>query len=68
MERLDYEETFAPIVRFESVRSLVALTEEMGWQLNQMDVATAFVYADLEEETFVEIPEGVALVGEEDMV
>ena len=33
-----------------------------------MDVATAFLYADLEEETFVEIPERVALVGEGDMV
>ena len=33
-----------------------------------MDVATAFLYADLEEETFVDILEGVALVGEGDML
>ena len=46
----------------------MALAAEMGWQLDQMDVATAFLYADLEEETFVEIPEGVAPMGVGDMV
>ena len=68
VEGLEYEETFAPTVRFESVRALVALAAGMGWQFDQMDVATTFLYADLEEETFVEIPEEVALVGEGDMV
>ena len=64
MEGVDYDETFAPTVRFESVRALVALAASMGWELDQMDVATAFLYAKLEEETFVDIPEGVAPVGE----
>ena len=45
MEGVDYDETFAPTVRFESVRALVALAASMGWELDQMDVATAFLYA-----------------------
>ena len=60
VEGVDYEETFAPTVRFESVRALVALAAGTGWHLDEMDVATTFLYAELEEETFVEIPEGVA--------
>ena len=59
MEGVDYDETFAPTVRLESVRALVALAASMGWELHQMDVATAFLYAKLAEETFVDIPEGV---------
>ena len=63
MEGLDYDETYAPIVRFESVRALVAMAASLGWKLDQMDVATAFLYANLEEETYVDIREGVAAVG-----
>ena len=68
VEGVDYEETVAPTVRFESVRALVALAAGIGWHLDQMDVTTAFLYAEPEEETFVEIPEGVAEVGEGDIV
>ena len=64
----DYEGKFASTVRFESVRALVAMAARVGWELDQMDVTTAFLYAELEEETYVEIPEGVAQVGEGDMV
>ena len=63
VEGVDYEETFAPTVRFQSVRALVAMAAGVGWELDQMDVTTAFLYAELEEETYVEIPEGVAQVG-----
>ena len=68
VEGLDYEETFSPTVRFESVRALVALVAGIGSHLDQMNVATAFLYAELEEETFVEIPEGVAPMRKGDMV
>ena len=68
MKGIDYEETFAPTVRFESVRALVAMAAGVGWELDQMDVTTAFLYAELEEQTYVEIPEGEAQVGKGDMV
>ena len=68
VEGVDYEETFAPTVRFESVRALVAMAAGGGLELDQMDVTTTFLYAELEEETYVEIPEGVAQVGEGDRV
>ena len=63
MEGVDYDENFALIVRFESVRALVALVAPMGWELDQMDVATLLPYAKLGEETYVEIPVGVVPVG-----
>ena len=67
VEGLDYNETY-PTVRFESVRALVAMEASLGWEVDQMDVATAFLYADLEEETYVGIPEGVASVDGGDRV
>ena len=66
MEGIDYYETFAPTVRFESIRSLIVFGVAEGWNFDQMDVSTTFLYADLEEETFVEVPEGVS--GVEGMV
>ena len=62
MEGGDCNEAFTPVVRFENVRALVALATSMGWELDQMDVATSFLYAKLVEETYVDIPEGVVLV------
>ena len=46
----------------------MALAAGVGWELDQMDVTTAFLYAELEEEIYVEIPEGVAQVWKGDMV
>lgn len=59
-EGFDDDETLAPIVHFKSVRALVALSASMGWELDQMDVATTFLHAKLEEEMCVE---GVVSVG-----
>jgi Reverse transcriptase (RNA-dependent DNA polymerase) len=52
---VDYKETFAPVVRFTSVRILLAL---LDLELHQMDVVTAFLNGDLNEEIFMEQPEG----------
>ena len=42
-EGIDYEETFAPVARYSSIRTIISLTAEMGWRVHQMDVKTAFL-------------------------
>jgi Reverse transcriptase (RNA-dependent DNA polymerase) len=46
---LDYEETFAPVVRFTSIRILLALVAHLNLELHQMDVVTAFLNGDLDD-------------------
>ena len=58
-EGIDYEETFSPIVSFESVRLMVAAAAADNMHTHQMDVTTAFLYASLEEEVYMELMEGM---------
>ena len=58
-EGVDYTETYSPTVRFESIRMMIAAAASERMQLEQMDVTTAFLYADLEEDVYLEIPEEV---------
>ena len=68
VEGIDYDQTFSPTVRFESIRQLVALGTSKGMEMHQMDVTTAFLYAPLEEEVFMQQPEGTIKEGEEGKV
>ena len=68
VEGVDYDQTFSPTVRFESIRQLIALGASKGLQMHQMDVTTTFLYAPLEEEVFMEQPEGTVLPGDEGKV
>ena len=43
VEGVDYDETFAPVARYTSIRSIISIAAEMGWQIHQMDVKTAFL-------------------------
>ena len=54
----DYTETFAPVVKLSTVRTLLALVASMDLELEQMDVVTAFLNGDLEEDIYMEVPEG----------
>ena len=56
---IDYSETFAPVVRYDSLRVFLAVVAVQDLELEQFDVQTAFLYGELEEEIFMEIPEGV---------
>ena len=54
----DCGSTFAPVCRLQSVRMVLAIDAEMDWKVRQLDVKTAFLYADIEEEVFVANPPG----------
>ncbi len=61
----DYDETFSPVVRFESVRTVIALAAQHGLKLHQTDVTTAFLNGILNEEIHMKQPEGFAKNGKE---
>lgn len=61
---LDYKETFSPVVRYDSLRVMLALTAAKNLELAQFDVQTAFLHGKLEEEIWMKIPEGLDVRGE----
>lgn len=62
---IDYRETFSPVVRFNSIRTLLAYAVQKGMLIHQMDVVTAFLNGDLEEEIYMHQPEGYMKTGGE---
>ena len=58
IEGIDYEETFAPIARYSSIRIILALSVQMGWHIHQMDVKTTFLNGIIKKEVYIEQPEG----------
>jgi len=65
---VDYKETFAPVLKYQSLRVLLSIANEEKMHVHQMDVKTAFLNGDLEEEVYVEQPEGMIKTGEEHKV
>jgi hypothetical protein len=68
IEGIDYNETFAPVARYSSIRSIFALSTQMGWRIHQMDVKTAFLNGIIEEEVYIENPEGFEIFSNESYV
>jgi hypothetical protein len=62
---IDFEETFSPVARFETVRLLLALSALEDWEIEALDVKTAFLYGNLDEELYMEQPEGFVVKGQE---
>ena len=58
VEGTDFEETFAPVAHLESIRILLAYASRMGIKLFYMDVKSAFLNGEIEEDVYVTQPEG----------
>ena len=58
---IDYMETYAPVVKSESLRVLFAITAAEDLEMVQFDVTTAFLYRDLEEDIYIKVPEGLSV-------
>ena len=57
-EGIDYEETFASVARYTSVRAVLAIVASKGWKVHQVDVKTTFLNGKITEEVYLEQPEG----------
>jgi len=55
---LDYNQTFAPVAKFTTIRCILAMTAANASELHQMDVKTAFHNGDPYEEVYMEQPDG----------
>lgn len=55
---IDYHETFSPVVRYSSIRILLALAAQNAMLVEHLDVKTAFLNGNLEEDVYMEQPEG----------
>ena len=58
IEGIDYEETFAPTAKFNTIRLLLSLANSLQWPVEQCDIDTAFLNANLEEDIYMSQPEG----------
>ena len=65
---LDYTETFAPVAKFASLRTVLAIAAAEDMEVHTMDVSSAFLNGDLDEETYMAQPEGFAAPGQEHLV
>jgi hypothetical protein len=55
---IDYQDVFSPVTRYNLIRSLLAVANVCDWEVHQMDVKTAFLQGDLEDEIYMKQPDG----------
>jgi len=64
----DYYEVYATVARMETIRLIVAIAVKNNWSMYQLDVKSAFLNGELEEEVYVNQPPGFVIKGKEEYV
>ena len=65
---IDFNETFAPVAHMDTARTVLAIAVQNKWHVYQMDVESTFLNGYLEEEVYVEQPQGYEVPGQEHKV
>ena len=65
---IDYEETFSPVTRFETFRLLLSLAALHDWEIEALDVKTTYLFGELDEEIYMDQPEGFVVKGQKKKV
>nr|AAT44257.1 putative polyprotein [Oryza sativa Japonica Group] len=65
---IDFNDVFSPVLKHSSIRTLLSIVAVHDYELEQMDVKTAFLHGELEEDIYMEQPEGFVVPGKENLV
>ena len=68
VEGIDFNQIFSPVVRFETVHLMLALSALKNWHIEALDVQSAYLYRKLKEEIYMKQPEGFRVPGQEHKV
>jgi hypothetical protein len=65
---IDFDEIFSPVVKMTSIRTILSLVVVEDLHLEQLDVKTTFLHGDLEEEIYMQQPQGYEVKGKENLL
>ena len=56
LQFIDYNETFVPVAKIDSIRLVLAITTSKQWEVHHMDVKSSFIHGDIKEEIYMKEP------------